>query len=57
MTKQAQQLAECYKAVRDAVYGSRRVSNAERVAVLELVKAELINDAQVAINVSLAKQR
>ena len=57
MTKQARQLAECYKAVRDAVYSSQRVSNAERVAVLELIKAQLINDAQVGINVALAKQR
>lgn len=38
-------IADLYKQVRDAAITTKNVSLADRIAVLEVVKAELVNEA------------
>ena len=52
MSKKVQQdqLALAYRKVRDATMASEKITNAEKVAVLELVKAEIVRFMQSEID-------
>lgn len=43
---QLDQLATAYKKVRDATFTTENITNAEKIAVLELVKFEVLRDCQ-----------
>lgn len=47
---QERQLATLYKRIRDAANFDNGCTPAERIAVLELVKAEMVRDVQNAID-------
>lgn len=43
-------LAEAYKRVRDATLFDKTISNAEKIAILELVKHEILRNIQAVID-------
>lgn len=50
MNKHAKQVAEAYGQIRDAVRATEKVTMAEVIAILELVKAELVREVQSQID-------
>lgn len=45
-------MAQAYKAVRDATLCNDEITNAEKIAVLELIKHEVLCDVQAEIDCS-----